>query len=972
MIPRVGLLLSTTRVRSWLPMAAAFLLSALTLAPQAEAIPAPHLVWNTIDSDWCTIHFHEETEVQARKVAAYCDVAVHYNASILASYPTEKIEIIVSDATDFENGFAITVPYNRVNLFTVGPSSASQLGYTSDSLELLVIHEIFHIVHLEISSGIPAFFNRVFGKFWPPNQIVPTWLVEGMAVYAETKLTSGGRIRSPLLDARLRLSALEGDLWEFDDLTNVSRRTPGGTGAYLYGGRFLAELVAHHGEEIFAKFAHAYGGTPIPYAIERTWKTTTGIDLSREYAAFLASLRQDAERLKAKVAARGGPSKRRRLTRLGREISRPRFVGEELWVAAAPLVGRSGLFSLGDIRQQAPTPNALARLHSVADFVPLDDKRALIGMPDRYRNNFTYYDLAIVDQNGPIRWVTRGKRLQEPDLFPDGKRAVAVERTGAGSALVVVDVATGETEDLVRYRGANWAYTPMVSPDGSTVAYSLLQRGGAREIMLVDVATKEVTRLTNDGVEDRDPTFTPDGTALVFSSAREGVFNLFRFDLESSVVTRITDTLGAATLPTVTPDGKAVIYADMTLDGIELFAAPMPPPSEQKRAPSAGPALAEPPPATLSTQEARAYNPFSTLLPRVWAPVVAADALGGLAVGVDLRGNDAIDSHEWNLNATWGFGQMRPRVAGTWRMKDLFFPVTFNGSYVTTESDAERRNAGQPELQRETQLRASADISMPVARWWQNHSFAFGYSRTFSFVETPLTATPDDPAPRYPPPTNIGALTFRWSYSSNERYRDSVSTEDGESFTLRLRMANEWTLSPLDLYEATFDFRLYRRVPGLTNHVIAVLPEIGWAQGDRRRRANYRLGGFATRDLVSDVINNGRSNSGFLRGYGVNADVGDAYWLVSTEYRFPLLEVEKGIGLLPLSLTRFTAIAFADFGDAFDGLPRAGATKIGVGAELRAQLRIGYFGVVVVRAGYARGMTTGGQHQPYLLLGSPY
>lgn len=948
------------------------MLVSLSLAPAAYGVPAPHLVWKTIDSDWCTIHFHEETEAQARKVAAYCDIAVHYNAAILASYPSEKIEIVVSDATDFENGFAITVPYNRVNLFTVGPSSASQLGFTSDSLELLVIHEVFHIVHLEISSGIPAFFNRVFGKFWPPNQIVPTWLVEGMAVYAETKLTTGGRIRSPLLDARLRLAALEGDLWEFDDLTNVSRRTPGGTGAYLYGGRFLAVLAAEHGEDIFAQFAHEYGSTPIPYAIERTWKTTTGIDLSHEYTAFLASLRQDAERIKANVEARGGPTPTRRLTRLGREISRARFQGDELWVAASPLVGRSGLFSLGDIRQGEPQPTPLARLHTVADFVPLDDDRALIGMPDRYRNNFTYFDLAIVDRNAPIRWVTRGKRLQEPDLFPDHSRAVAAERTGAGSAIVVVDLASGNVEDLVRYQGANWAYTPMVSPDGTTVAFSLLKRGGAREIMLVDVATKAVTQLTDDAVEDRDPTFTPDGKALVFSSAREGVFNLFHFDLETSVVTRITDTLGAATLPTVTPDGKAVIYADMTLDGIELFAAKMPRVGERKAAPSAGPPLAAPPPAPLSAQQPRTYNPFSTLLPRVWAPVVAADAVGGVAVGVDLRGNDAIDSHEWNLNATWGFGQMRPRIAGSWRMKDVFFPVTFNGSYATTESDAERRNAGVPELQRETQFRGSAEISMPVARWWQSHTFAFGYARTFSLVETPVTSAPDGPAPRYPPPTNIGALTFRWSYSSTERYRDSVSTEDGEAFTLRLRMANEWTLSPLDLYEATFDFRLYRRVPGLTNHVIAVLPELGWAQGDRRRRANYRLGGFATRDLVSDVINNGRSNSGFLRGYGANADVGDAYWLVSTEYRFPLLEVEKGLGLLPLSLTRVSAIAFADFGDAFDGLPSAGATKVGVGAELRGEIRIGYFGVVVVRAGYARGMTAGGQHQPYLLLGSPY
>ena len=165
------------------------------VVPMSHAVPAPGLNWQTLDSEWCSIHFYPDVEAQARRVGAYCDLAVHYNAGILAAYPTERIEIVVSDATDFENGFAITVPYNRVNLFTVGPSSDSELGHTRDSLELLVVHEIFHIVHLEISSGIPAFVNRIFGKVWPPNQIVPTWIVEGLAVYAETKITSAGRVR---------------------------------------------------------------------------------------------------------------------------------------------------------------------------------------------------------------------------------------------------------------------------------------------------------------------------------------------------------------------------------------------------------------------------------------------------------------------------------------------------------------------------------------------------------------------------------------------------------------------------------------------------------------------------------------------------------------------------------------------------------------------------------------------------------
>ena len=35
--------------------------------------------------------------------------------------------------------------------------------------------------------GLPTIYNSIFGKTWAPNQIMPRWVIEGIAVYEERK-----------------------------------------------------------------------------------------------------------------------------------------------------------------------------------------------------------------------------------------------------------------------------------------------------------------------------------------------------------------------------------------------------------------------------------------------------------------------------------------------------------------------------------------------------------------------------------------------------------------------------------------------------------------------------------------------------------------------------------------------------------------------------------------------------------------
>ncbi|MCP4498677.1 MAG: hypothetical protein GY822_01765 [Deltaproteobacteria bacterium] len=222
-------------------------------------------------------------------VAAMCDEAVRLNAKLLNACPTERIQVVLSDVTEFENGWAITVPRNRIHLYGVGPGSHSTLNFTDDYLRTLVLHEVFHIVHLEVVSGVARWVNRILGKSWPPNQLLPTFLLEGMAVYAETRLSDGGRNRNAYVTGLLRVQAEAGQTWSFDDVARPPRSPPGAQAAYFYGGRFVAFVVARHGEDVLSEFVHQYGGQVIPYAVQRTFAKPPAL-ISTRNGAFSSAL----------------------------------------------------------------------------------------------------------------------------------------------------------------------------------------------------------------------------------------------------------------------------------------------------------------------------------------------------------------------------------------------------------------------------------------------------------------------------------------------------------------------------------------------------------------------------------------------------------------------------------------------------------------------------------------------------------
>jgi TolB protein len=128
------------------------------------------------------------------------------------------------------------------------------------------------------------------------------------------------------------------------------------------------------------------------------------------------------------------------------------------------------------------------------------------------------------------------RRALDDDMFsPDRVHHLFVRLSQATGKRVIsgasIDVTVSNAEIWVQNQPDGWewnlitgpriAYDPVWSPDGVHIAF-VSQESGGDEIYVVDRNTKVEKRLTNNTWEwDKHPTYSPDGTQIVFWSNRD-------------------------------------------------------------------------------------------------------------------------------------------------------------------------------------------------------------------------------------------------------------------------------------------------------------------------------------------------------------------------------------------------------------------------------------------------------------------
>ncbi len=151
----------------------------------------------------------------------------------------------------------------------------------------------------------------------------------------------------------------------------------------------------------------------------------------------------------------------------------------------------------------------------------------------------------------------------DASFTPDGRYVVAQGFDPAGTAqLFEIDLHTDAATPLSSPRSVHIT-SPAVSPDGEWIAYTLL--GGITHVWVMRRDGTDARQLTYDGQRNLSPVWTPDGSALIFTRQERDRINLYAVDIATLEITQLTDTDEIEGWPAVSPDGEWIAFTSRDL-----------------------------------------------------------------------------------------------------------------------------------------------------------------------------------------------------------------------------------------------------------------------------------------------------------------------------------------------------------------------------------------------------------------------
>lgn len=955
---------------------AALVCAVLAAATRSAEARDPTRAHYTVETDHFVVHYYAPLDDVAQRVAVLAERAHQTLAPALDHIPRTKTIIVLVDDTDSANGFAGVLPRNAMQIFATAPVGFTELDDHEDWLYGLIVHEYTHILHLDTMEGLPNLYNRIFGKTWAPNQVMPRWVIEGIATYEESKRSAGGRTRGTRFEQFIRIARHEDKDLRLDEVSGAPRQFPRGNAAYVYGSHFLRYVFDRFGDDTLRQMSHTSGAYPVPFAVNRQIAKVTGKPFTELYGDWKHHIR-DRYGMQEMAAERRGLVSGRRLTRTGETNTFAQYTadGREIVWLQSDGYRRPHVRAM-PVGSDAGKARDIAQIEAMGPFELLADGSFVFEQGGHlYRREYAWQDLFRWDaRTKRVERLTRGRRAREPAVSPDGRRIAYSQNEPAESVLAVMDAAPDAPASIV-WRGErhDGAFQPAWSPDGSRIAFSAWRRGGFRDILVVELASGKVTEITSDRAVDQNPSWSRDGRYVFFDSDRTMIANVYAHDLVEGTTWQVTNVLGGAYRPVASPDGTRLVYDEaVPKGGYDLFEMPL----DRSRWLPARPYVDDrPAPKLIRNDEAkvsarRRYRPLESLAPQAWTlQTVFGDAPNAT---IQTGGADAFNMHSYQLAIGTNLETADLNISGVYGYDGFGHGVRFAAARTVGTRSGQRID-GFPVPFRQEDWSATLSTSIPFeARPESSWSMSFDYDLDWFRIVDDRVFEPDpnDRLPTRPLADYVqSGVGMRVGYSRTRGTTFGLGPSSGFDTAIGLRFDHPALGATYKNVTVSYSLNAFRRLWGDTP-VIAMRLAGSLRAGDLVRTGTFGLGGLPTQDIVRSLIDSTRTGSiGFLRGYPVRHVVGNQFHLLNLEYRQELWRIERGLATLPIYLRRLHIAGLSDVGTAFDReLDIDRHLKYSVGAALRVDAFFGYFVPGTFEVGYSRGLTAGGISQTWFLL----
>ncbi len=884
----------------------------------------PALIWQQLETPHFVIVFHQGLENIAHETATVAEESYEIIQREFGKVPSERVYIVIADFVDSVVGSATPIPQNAIYIGPAQMRLADWANVRLDSwLRALVYHELVHIMDLDIVTGVNALLRAIFGRIVLPNMTKPITFIEGLAVYEKYKHLGESRLNDANTIMMVRQMVLDNKIPRFDEISRYYNRAawpPVGLLVYNFSSWFLRYLEETYGPESMKKFNDINSASLMNTLslvffadnFDTILKKALGKSPDEVYAGFRAWLRQ---KFSAEIEAiiQEGLTASVRVSQLGWLSNQPSWSpdGKEIvYRHSGP--GRSGLRMINaDGEHDREMLFGPAELPS---FAP-DGRSVLYTKLDFNGFYYAFSDIYLYDlEKKSERRLTHGVRAYVAVFAPDGRTIYFAHHIGrdASTAISKLDLQSGKITPVKEFSDNSvTVHSIAVSPDGKTLALSLWRRGGYQDIYLLDLSPSpspaqggELIPITQDKDEDLDPSFSPDGQYLLFSSDRGEyrVANIYAYKLDDGSFYKVTNVLTGAFDPAVSPDGTKIAFTSYSSDGYDIYLMPFDPQSWKpvsiaKETPPQWPGFQK------TNFSIKPYDMIPSLLPKLWLPFSDGKSVGAVTFGQDVLGR-----HTYQLVAGWDFEQNKPFYLVDYALAQIL-PVLSLSLSDTRDGRTQKVSAAMP-----------LALSIFQEQW---------LGTSYSHADRPAKE-PDHPAP-----WTEDTYTAQYSYQS---VRGSDLWRDTLSLSVKGELRSPSDAQPYRRLTVTLSevFRL----PLVETHTLSVKFIGGWSDAEKAEDG-FSLGGH-TGEFA-------------LRGFAEKVQQGKQALVASLEYRFPLATVERALGYWPIFFDDLRGGVFVEAGLAGETL-NIDDVKISFGTEIRLSLTTGYFVSWALRLGIAQGL----------------
>ena len=156
-----------------------------------------------------------------------------------------------------------------------------------------------------------------------------------------------------------------------------------------------------------------------------------------------------------------------------------------------------------------------------------------------------------------------------PAWSPDGRRIALVQGDRRGNSdIVVLDLETGRVRRLTDSNCINTE--PSWNPAGTQIAFTS-DREGSPQVYLMEDDGSNVRRLTREGTYNATPSWSPNGSMVAYVSRFEGKFDLFVYKLGEGKSYQITTGVASSESPAWSPDERRLVFSSGSRGGMQLY-----------------------------------------------------------------------------------------------------------------------------------------------------------------------------------------------------------------------------------------------------------------------------------------------------------------------------------------------------------------------------------------------------------------